>query len=227
MMFELFSVHSDTSPYPGKDDLWVRFLYRSSTDPGTGISEYPLFGRGYSESRMKYNDFVAEMKAFAIQDVLSWCSICGSTDLFCTALQQTTGNVTDSPNKNSTRSYTLSPVVAGVIGAITTLAVIAMAATSAAVFGGLRIHRADAGQKGSLGGFKGAEKMASDEDLSVAKGGAKHERVGSWELGGPGGLVVGASKHASTFEATTMRDVDDDDDSNIMGKTPVKPLERV
>jgi hypothetical protein len=67
--------------------------------------------------------------------------------------------------------------------------------------------------------------MASDEDLSVAKSGAKHERVGSWELGGPGGPIIEALKITSTFEATAMRDVDDDDDCNIMGKTPVKPLE--
>jgi len=89
----------------------------------------------------------------------------------------------------STSSNEVSPQVAGVIGAAVTIGVIVLAIAAAVLFGGLRVHRSgDKRITSSFGGFKGAEKLASDTDLTIAKGGAgpsivRHERVGSWELG--------------------------------------------
>lgn len=228
MVFELFSVDSDISSYPTNEDLWVRFLYRNSTDPEEPLMEYPLFGRGYSESSMKYNDFLSAMDSFAIRDLSVWCDVCDSPILFCAALEDNaSGWIGSAPTTSSKAVASLSPVVAGVIGAVMAIATIALAATSAAVFGGIRIRRADTGRKDSLGGFKGGERMASDKDVSVANSGAKHERVGSWELRGPDGPAGGDSKSETTFGATRMRDIDDDGDSVIMGRSPVKPLEGV
>jgi hypothetical protein len=229
MVFELFSVDSDISSYPTNEDLWVRFLYRNSTDPSQPLSEYPLFGLGNSQSSMKYDDFVLAMNQFAIGDLATWCTLCESPILFCAALEDNAAGWLGTPpaTSSSKSSYALSPAVAGVIGAAMAIATIALAAVSAAVFGGLRIRRADTERKDSFGGFKGGERMASDKDVSVAKSGAKHERVGSWELRGPDVPAVGTSKSETTFGATRMRDVDDDGDSVIMGRTPVKPMEGV
>jgi len=62
--------------------------------------------------------------------------------------------------------------------------------------GGVRFHRGRS-HKSEMGGFKGSQKMASDKDLVLPKGGAivgatvetpssplptGNERVGSWEL---------------------------------------------
>jgi len=65
---------------------------------------------------------------------------------------------------------------------------------------GWRVHRRERGKRGSagLGGFKGAEKLASDVDLThgVAKDGTgagvtvvRQERLGSWEMGMTRGKV--------------------------------------
>ncbi|KAI0130338.1 histidine phosphatase superfamily [Xylariales sp. AK1849] len=227
MVFELFSVSSNISTFPVIDDLWVRLLYRNSTVEDAPLSEYPLFGLGNSETRLKYTDFVSSIHEFSVNDLPTWCNSCGSVAFFCQAFDQNSGHEPDSAAGSSTAGVSLSPALAGVIGAITAIAVIFLATVTAAVFGGIRIYRNDAGRKSSLGGFKGAEKMASDNDLSVAKNGARHERVGSWELGGPGAPPgMGAPKTETTFGATRMREADDDGDS-IMGRAPVKPRESI
>ena len=105
-------------------------------------------------------------------------------------------------------------------------------------FFGVRFHRvtpAKTSKKEGLGGFKGSQKLASDRDLTLPKGGAVvngasidrpgmgHERTGSWELkqaGGqqdmlevPGG--AGATMGRVSFE------------SIVEGRAPVRPEERV
>lgn len=238
MVFEVFTTDDDAS-YPTQDNAWVRFLYRNGTDADSPMTEYPLFGRGNSEARMRWSDFETEMARFSIQDVSTWCDMCSSVTLFCSSLSHSSDTLpaaSDSGN-GSDPNASLSPAVAGVIGAVTALAVIGFAAVTAFVFGGLRIRRKDlseeARRRSSLGGFKGAEKMASDHDVSIARTGARHERVGSWELGGPGPAVTEPAPAASprsnlgsTFGASIVHDRHDDGDS-IMNVSPVSPTERV
>ncbi|KAK9773432.1 putative Histidine phosphatase superfamily [Seiridium cardinale] len=225
MIFELFSEGTDTSNMPGVEDLWIRFLYRNGTAADTPVYEYPLFDLGNSETRLKYKDFASHIQAFSINSVSEWCTTCDAVSTFCSTTRQTLdGDSTSSTNSNN---LNLSPAVAGVIGACMTIAVIAVVAVSLVVFGGFVVHRNSPSRKSNLAGFKGPEKMASDKDLTVAKNGARHERVGSWELGGPGRPVVGDSKDEPVFGATHMRNIDDDGDSIIMGREPVNPRESV
>ncbi|KAI1409989.1 phosphoglycerate mutase-like protein [Hypoxylon sp. FL1857] len=239
MVFELFSTVND-STYPQENELWVRFLYRNGTDSDAPLMEYPLFGRGNSEARMQWTDFQNEISKFAIQEVSTWCDLCSSITLFCDSLSYGTGSSSgwvDGNNGNGNRNASLSAPVAGVIGAVTTLAVLSLAGTTAFVFGGLRIRRkglSDADRRrSSLGGFKGAEKMASDHDVSIAKSGVKHERVGSWELSGPSPVTtpapatVAESSPSGLFGASIRHHQRDDDVDSIAGATPVSPMERV
>ncbi|KAI0384679.1 phosphoglycerate mutase-like protein [Hypomontagnella monticulosa] len=238
MVFEVFTTDDDAR-YPTKENAWVRFLYRNGTDADSPMTEYPLFGRGNSEARMRWSDFQTEMAKFSVQDVSTWCDMCGSVTLFCAALSHSSDN---SPSlsgsgESGNPNASLSPAVAGVIGAVIALAVLGLAAVTAFVFGGVRIRRKGPSEairrQSSLGGFKGAEKMASDHDVSIAKTGVRHERVGSWELGGPGPAVTmpapavtPQSSLGSTFGATIVRDRHEDEDS-IMNVSPVSPTERV
>ncbi len=228
MVFELFSVNLNTSTYPDSTDLWVRFLYRPDTNPQTPFTEYPLFGNGNSQSRMRFPDFVNAMDAVAITSVAGWCDICDSINLFCGSLEGS-GYYGSSPSGSGSSGSGIVPAVAGVIGAVVTLAVIGLAAVAAVVLGHIRFYRADRQQRASsLGGFKGAEKMASDTDLAVSKGGGRHERIGSWELRGDpdeAGVVaaVGAVLDKDTA-VSGMKNIDDDAISDL-GVPPTRPRE--
>ncbi|KAF3070785.1 hypothetical protein GL218_00603 [Daldinia childiae] len=240
IVFELFTTEDDVE-YPREDNSWVRFLYRNGSGPDVPLTEYPLFGRGNSETRMTWTDFQAAIDKFAIWELSDWCNVCSSVALFCSALSHSSGSLDDSSNgsngANQNSNASLSPAVAGVIGALTAIAVLGLASVTAFVFGGLRIRRRDSSdasrRRSSLGGFKGAEKMASDHDVSVAKNGARHERVGSWELGAPsatGNITTPAPvavPGSGSFGASIRRTVKDDDEDSLLGASPVDPIERV
>jgi hypothetical protein len=206
MAFELFSFPPTNSsgntnistPFPGVEDLLVRFLFRNGTDDSAPLLSYPLFGRGLSETDMTWDDFVDGLATFALSDISEWCISCESINLFCEAIEEDIGNSTSSTPVVSSGKH-LSPAVAGIIGATVTIGVFVILAIILALFG-IRLdyheRRAKAPIVGDIsvlrrngsanGGFKGAEKLASDTDLRL-KGGAgasviRHERVGSWEL---------------------------------------------
>jgi hypothetical protein len=232
MVFELFSVGGNGS-YPSMSNLWVRFLYRNSSIDGTEFVEYSLFGNGNSQSSMRYSDFASGMQAISINGISAWCNVCGSINLFCSGLQSNTGGGSASPatvGSSNGRGAT-DQIIAGVIGAAVTFAVVGLLLLLACMLGIVRFSTArKEGRNGTLGGFKGAEKMASDTDLAYAKGGVRHERTGSWEL----------RKAAEEGVATTHAGVAvrkdhispgtksiDDDAISVMGATPVKPRENV
>jgi hypothetical protein len=207
LILELFSYSTSenaaqnlSTPFPSVDDLWVRFLFRNGTGETEPMIAYPIFGRGNSQVDMTWKEFADGMHDFALTDVATWCSSCDAVNLFCQAIE---GNI--SSNNTASAPYVtsgggsggLSPTVAGVIGAAVTIVTFIILAL-ALIFFGFRIDRREkqnpAAKNGDLGvlkrsgsgGFKGAEKLASDTDLAL-KGGAgatiiRHERVGSWEL---------------------------------------------
>ncbi|KAI0901170.1 phosphoglycerate mutase-like protein [Annulohypoxylon nitens] len=235
MVFELFGTTDDITTYPSEAEMYVRFLYRNGTEGDAPLMEYPLFGLGNSETRMRWADFQESVAEFSIQDISQWCSLCGSVTLFCNALTEDSGTGSGTVGGVGAGANTsVSPAVAGVIGALTTIAVMLLAGLAAFIFGGLRIRRngaADVDKRhSSLGGFKGAEKMASDHDVSIARTGIRHERVGSWELGGPGPVTVPpptATAKGTTsgfFGASIKRE---EDEESILGAKPVDPVERV
>ncbi|ETS85666.1 hypothetical protein PFICI_03691 [Pestalotiopsis fici W106-1] len=230
MIFELFSEGTDATRFPDTDDLWVRFLYRNGSSEENPIYEYPLFSHGNSETRIKYRDFVSGIREFSINNIPAWCTACDAVNFFCSASRAASGGSTSSHNH---KNLDLSPAAAGAIGAAIAIAIGAVAAVLLFVFG-FGIQRRSSGRNSVFGGFRGQEKMASDRDVSITKSGAKHERVGSWELGagtssGPtDGPSMGITKGSEpVIGATHLRDIDDDGDSLDIGRQPIKPHETV
>ncbi|KAI9821975.1 MAG: hypothetical protein M1827_002557 [Pycnora praestabilis] len=197
MVFELFStgINGTSTTYPDSQDLKVRFLFRNGTDQNTELVSYPLFGRGRSETDMSLTDFINGMETIMLPDVGDWCNTCDSLSSFCAAYSNSTCSSDSSPNSGSK----MSPAVAGVVGAVATLGVIGLLVAAAMLLGGIRFHRSAAKRRSALGGFKGAEKLASDTDLARGSGTAVadkgSERVGSWELRDNGKVSEERTEH--------------------------------
>ena len=143
MTFELFTNGSAT-PFPSADDINVRFLFHNhtTTDASPPVP-YPLFGQ-QSES-LSWSDFVTGMNKFAVGSQAQWCQACGNSTGVCSASSLgTSSNITNpSPTPPSSPksggSGGVSRPVAGVIGAMVTLAVILGVEALVMVLGGLRL----------------------------------------------------------------------------------------
>ncbi|KAI9761232.1 MAG: hypothetical protein M4579_001152 [Chaenotheca gracillima] len=216
MAFQLFDIGNNTKDYPLEEDLWVRFLFRNGTANGTELTPFPMFGRGHSQTDMMWTDFKTEMEAIMIYDVGTWCDACQSEAVFCAAYGSN-----DTYWSNQTLSATpktssgMAPVVAGVIGAVVTLAIIMLALAVAMLLGGVRFRRITTKRRSDLGGFKGAEKLASDVDLpasgagagagaSAAAGAKGHERIGSWEMNNTDNSMSPGLRPATPPRAASM-----------------------
>jgi len=167
---------------------------------------------------MTWSDFMTGMGGFSLNEVADWCSVCESVNLFCEAIASDLTNSTGSSTDNGDGKKGLSPVIGGVIGATVTIALFVICAIVMVLFGfrldyhEKRAKGANTSDVGGIavlkrngsggGGFKGAEKLASDTDLTL-KGGAgasviRHERVGSWELNeSPVSPTSTVGKHSS------------------------------
>ncbi|KIW11909.1 hypothetical protein PV08_09182 [Exophiala spinifera] len=199
-IFELVSMQADeTDEWPNTTDIYVRFLYQNGTDSDSSLVEYSLFGLSPSQGVVPFLDFVAGLEEFLVSNVGEWCTTCGSYSVFCPAFTDTDDKYNPSTGLLSSSHKGLSPAIAGVIGAVVTLAVAALLFAAVMLLGGVRLHRVHTKPKSEMAGFKGGAKMASDQDLVIPKGGAGatmvvaateaeshptrgHERVGSWEL---------------------------------------------
>ncbi|RMZ76926.1 hypothetical protein DV737_g4608, partial [Chaetothyriales sp. CBS 132003] len=199
-IFELLTFSADEeATYPSVDDLFVRFLYINGTGDYSDLVAYSLFGYTPSEDVIPLSDFLDSMQQISISSVEEWCYTCASVSIFCAAFANTTSDTDD--EQTSSQHHGLRPAVAGVIGAAVTLVFVGLVLAAIMLFGGFRLHRRPNKRRSELGGFKGAEKLASDQDLTLPKGrdatdvahagagaGAGtahppgHERVGSWEL---------------------------------------------
>jgi hypothetical protein len=205
MAFELFSYPQYTgdnlnlsNPFPSTDKLLVRFLLRNGTDPSSALIAYPLFGRSPQKFDMSWSDFVHGMADFTSDNVEDWCNACQSVSMFCDSILENMSNSTGI--KQTIKSHDLSPAIYGVIGATITIGIGILVLIGLCLFGfRIEYHEGNAAKaptadlgvlrrsgSATVGGFKGAEKLASDTDLRL-KGGAgatvvRHERVGSWEL---------------------------------------------
>jgi len=225
MVFEMFTANSSTATYPAAEDLQVRFLFRNGTENGH-LAPYAIFG---GSATMTLNDFTNAMSNVMMADVGQWCNVCQSGSIFCPFYTNaTSGHDPDSSSSSSAANGNpgIKPAVAGVIGAITALIVAGAVFIAAMLIFGVRFKRVKQRRRGTLGGFKGCEKLASDVDVSVVKGGVgasvagkgegegtKGERVGSWEL------REGRGKRAS-FER-------DGDGGSLRGGKPVEAKEVV
>jgi len=209
MVLELFSYtnNSVNLAFPDTSDLWVRFYFRNgtngSTDANGNYQSYPLFNTGPSQTDLPWETFQTSMYEILVGDIGTWCTACGAQNVFCAAWNSSDAAAgTDDCLTLQASQNRMKPAVAGAVGAVVTLAIVAIIFGAFMLLGGVRLHCVPRSRKNSeLGGFKGSQKLASDRDLTIPKGGAVigasversgpespasstggHERVGSWEL---------------------------------------------
>jgi prostatic aicd phosphatase len=120
MTFELFTTGNQTSFPSDLSQLNVRFLFRNGSDSTSTFNAYPLFGKASPD--MSWTDFQSEMKSRAIMSTNEWCKSCGNTDGFCLSSVVTE----NSPNVSTSNRSGISNTIAGAIGAMVTLAVVAI-----------------------------------------------------------------------------------------------------
>ncbi|EWC46342.1 hypothetical protein DRE_04513 [Drechslerella stenobrocha 248] len=159
MAFEVLT-DSDVAAFPASvDDLKVRFLFRNGSDAAAPLTAYPLFGQ--SATTLPWPEFVARMSALAITSVEKWCGVCASKQAFCAAYDPTLSAGYVAAVAQSSGGGSMSNTVAGVIGAIVTLASVAVIGllfylltrrrvAAAAASGGESIRTAGSLEKGSL-----------------------------------------------------------------------------
>ncbi|KAH6666601.1 histidine acid phosphatase-like protein [Halenospora varia] len=136
MTFELVTNATVTNTsYPSNDQISVRFLFANGTASENPLTTYPLFGR--AETTLPWTTFVDEINKFAIGDQATWCSQCGNSTGVCASSTATTSTTSSSNSKGS--SGGMSKAVAGVIGAMVTLAVILGLEAIVMLVGGLRL----------------------------------------------------------------------------------------
>lgn len=145
MTFELVTnaTVSNTS-YPSTSDISVRFLFSNGSAAANPLTAYPLFNQ--SETVLPWSTFVDSMNKFAIGDQADWCSACGNTTGVCASTATSTSSSPSSTaSATSSRSGGMSLAVAGVIGAMVTLAVILGVEALIMLLGGFRLAKKSVG----------------------------------------------------------------------------------
>ncbi|TGJ88226.1 hypothetical protein E0Z10_g545 [Xylaria hypoxylon] len=135
--FELVTNASVSSGYPAADDISVRFLFSNGSAADVTPAVYPLFGQ--SETTLPWTTFLSEMNKFAIDDTPDWCRVCGVTTGSC-ASSSTGSDGGDAPTASKSGN-SISLPVAGVIGALVTLAVVLGAEALIFAFSGLALTK--------------------------------------------------------------------------------------
>ncbi|KAG4432399.1 hypothetical protein IFR05_012109 [Cadophora sp. M221] len=138
MTFELVTNGTVTNTsYPSVNDISVRFLFSNGSAAANPLTTYPLFGQ--SETTLPWTTFVSEMNKFAIGDQATWCTQCGNTDGLCASTATTSSSPSATPSSSPSSSGGMSKAVAGVIGAMVTLAVVLGFEALVLLVGGLRL----------------------------------------------------------------------------------------
>ncbi|KAL9624111.1 MAG: hypothetical protein Q9160_001633 [Pyrenula sp. 1 TL-2023] len=265
MTFELFSFassdssifdanngNSSTSRFPSSDDLHIRFLFQNGTDADP--IPYPLFSHSPSLGTVPLSEFMLSLQDFMIDSAQDWCTTCASDADFCISSGSgSSGSGGYSSGRRASHRDAVSPAVAGVIGALVALAVAGLLFGLMMLLFGVRVYRVQRKRRSQLNGFKGGEKLASDQDLSIAKNGAPvpvgasvvkpattaevagaagaaprgHERVGSWELKSQENAKEMAIPGMPIPPSQAKRPSFEDDDAGGPFGGPVKVDERV
>ena len=164
MTFELSTNASSATPFPAPEEIDVRFLFRNGTASNAGeLVAYPLFGQ--EEVFLPWKAFVAGMNGFAVGNQAQWCGACGNSTGTCspTVVPGMNGSSSSSSSGSSSSESTgaasssggMSKAVAGVIGAMVTLAVVLGVEALVMVVGGWRLvgrKRVGVVGEGSVGG---------------------------------------------------------------------------
>ncbi|KAJ5837157.1 hypothetical protein N7447_003183 [Penicillium robsamsonii] len=154
MVFELVTNASGTDFPTDTSDLSVRFMFHNGTI--TGSSEptaYPLFGQ--SSKLLSWDDFSSKIKEVAVTSDEEWCTMCGNTEGQCASSDSSSAS--DSASTSSTSGSGMSLVVAGVIGAMVTLAVILGLQAIFFLLGGFRIAKRNKSSPEMMSSHAGVE----------------------------------------------------------------------
>ncbi|KAF7586243.1 hypothetical protein BBP40_009212 [Aspergillus hancockii] len=128
--------------FPAESDISVRFIFHNGTFTGSNDApkEYALYGG--SSATIPWKNFVEETKKIAVTSTPEWCKACGNTDGKCAAyVSGGEGSDSGSAGVNSKSEGGVSRPVAGVIGAMVTLAVIFGLEVLFLLVGGFRITK--------------------------------------------------------------------------------------
>ncbi|KAL8817130.1 MAG: hypothetical protein Q9223_003975 [Gallowayella weberi] len=135
MTFELFTTRPSSFP-TALEDLQVRFLFHNGTSSNGSIpTAFPLFGQSATE--LSWMDFRDRMNRFAVRGQEQWCKACGNSTGVCAAASSSSGTGTGS----AVSGGGISKAVAGVIGAMVTLAVVLGLEALLMLSAGLRVVR--------------------------------------------------------------------------------------
>jgi hypothetical protein len=232
-VFELISAipEDGASQELDPDNLSIRFYYRANATDEAEFEEFSLFGTP-EDSSIPYTAFRRSMEEIGVATD-DWCGVCqATTSNWCPASGSDNNDEGEGGGSIFGSSSNMSPAVAGVIGAVIMLAITGFAAAALYALLGLRVRRVGKQERsGTLGGFKGAEKMPDDPDVAVNNQGSRHERTGSWELrggGGPPSVSNVPSAFSKDDARSTTRDLErEGDDASVFGATVVKEHESV
>jgi hypothetical protein len=139
MVFELVTNASGTAFPTDTSDLSVRFLFHNGTiTGGAEPTAYPMYGQ--SSDVLSWKDFVSKTTDIAVVNDREWCAMCGNTDGQCASFAKTSSS-SGSAITSGTGGSGMSLAVAGVIGAMVTLAVILGLQALFFLIGGFRIAK--------------------------------------------------------------------------------------
>lgn len=142
MVFELVTNATGTG-MPSEKDLSVRFMFHNGTITGSDEpTVYPLFGQ--SNELLSWSDFKSGIEKIAVTNDSQWCDLCGNTDGRCSSTAASTSS-SDSSSSSTSSSGGMSRAVAGVVGAMVTLAVILGLEALFFLVGGFRISKRNKG----------------------------------------------------------------------------------
>jgi hypothetical protein len=141
MTFELVTNATVTNTsYPSTDEISVRFLFSNGTAAGNPLTAYPLFGQ--SETVIPWSTFVDEMNKISIGTQASWCKACGLSTGVCDSTSTSSSPAaTTSTAPAKSGSGGMSRAVAGVIGAVVTLAIVLGLEALILLVGGFRLAK--------------------------------------------------------------------------------------
>lgn len=113
----------DGTDFPAEDKINVRFLFHNGTaSTSSEPTVFPLFN-GEKNKLISWSDFVTKTKEVAVTSDTQWCDVCGNTDGKCSSSDSVDSSSTGGSSSGSSSGGVSRPV-AGVIGAMVTLAVI-------------------------------------------------------------------------------------------------------
>lgn len=130
--------YASAAVFEVRSDATVTMRFRNGTD-GDFIT-YPLFGS--SSDSTPISELEAKLRPHSLDSLSSWCDKCSNSETRgCATLAQLNGtgggDVEYASAASTTGRHHVSPVVAGVIGAMVTLAIAAVLLAAWLFFGGL------------------------------------------------------------------------------------------